>query len=136
MISLKKVFWWNRAVRIIKGIDNDKFDFHARGQNAFNVNAGLLPRQYALFDFGQPGQIRRQLDKNSIGLGGADDPRHGFARVEQGDVFLPGAEQLLLGKGNAVPLNRFDDGANIHPHGKPLSGVVDARNGNRVDRQQ
>ena len=91
-----------------------------------------------VISFGQPGEIGCQLQKDAIGLNAADNGGDCLTGLEPGGVFLPGAQQLLEGHGDAarVQVLTLEDHIQFLPHVKPVAAMADAGNRDVFQRQQ
>ena len=85
---------------------------------------------------GETRQIGHELHKRAVVLDGADHARHRLPYREPRGVLCPCAQQLLVAQGHAVVGDGLDRGIDVHPHRKTLVGVLDARDGDRVDRHE
>ena len=136
MAAREKIGGRLRLVIVVEALHDHELHLHAAGQNALDEDAGLLACAHIFAQLGETGEVRRKLDEDPVGFDAPDDARHGFPGAEALGVLRPGAKQLLVAQRDPVLLLGADDGADIHAHGEALARVVDARNGDRVDRQQ
>ena len=84
------------GILCIKGVHNNKLDFHSFGNEIFYIYACVLTGHNAGDIFGKTCQIRLELDKYTVTLNRAYNSGYGFTGLEKGGVFLPCAEKLLI----------------------------------------
>ena len=83
-------------------LDDLQLDLHPLRADAFDVHGHVISRRKPLPGVRKARQVGRQLNKAAVLFHAADDAPHRLAGREPAGVFHPGAQQLLVGHGQAM----------------------------------
>ena len=127
----KRLLPWLAVV----GVHKDQLDLHALGDDAFDVDGGVLP-DHSLRVKGRilASQLRKtreigcQLHEDAVWLHASDDARHGLPGLKACRIFLPGTQKLAPRNENAplLPVYGFYDHPKWHTHRQTLARMGNA----------
>ncbi len=83
---------------VLANIYNNKLDLHFFGNQSLYVYADALSRENIAAQLRKTCEIGRNFNKDSIAFNGADDTGDGLSDMKAADIFLPCAQQLLVGQ--------------------------------------
>ena len=122
------------AANCVERIDEDELNLHLVGNQALDVDAGVLTGSDSRLKFRKPSKMWGKFHKDAVRLHRAHDAGNGLPRGKAGGIFLPGSQQLLVAEQDAeVFLDSGHDGADVLTGSEAVAGVRDAGDRNAVD---
>ena len=88
-------------------VDQNELDFHAVGEEAFDVDGAAVAGTGSRERFGETSEVRGEFHENAVVFHGADDSRNGLTGGEGGRVFFPRSQKFAVRQVGGVSPPRF-----------------------------